>query len=306
MAHVYYRLLITKAGTIAGGTTTGYYPCVGEWVSYDSGGSVISLSGATFSASSTVGGPYVAGSAFDADESTMWHANFVPSSGSPEWLRIQFPSPVAIDHFSLTTGSGRQGQGVDTFALQYSDDGATWHDVFWYQGPQWGSSEGPQMFYTTGAVYRINASANDYTSGGIGLADLKFFDSGASQIATSTGTPLSSLANGSQTPDLAFDSNSSTHYYSSDSVSSGLHIIIGFHFPTDPSPASFSITAENFSNQHVFAPQDFVFEKSTDGSNWTTLATFTGVHWASDGQTQPFSLSGGAGTAAPPCLFVVT
>ncbi len=98
------------------GTTGQTYDGVNKL--YSSGISTVNqCTGGAASASSTYGSTSAA-NVFDGSLSTTWQA----TSGSPQWVEYAFAAPVHVLEVTVTWNYS----GTATYALQYSDDNATW------------------------------------------------------------------------------------------------------------------------------------------------------------------------------------
>lgn len=53
-----------------------------------------------------------------------------PTPGKPVWVAVQFPNPVALTHFTITSGNDTPGRDPVDFAIQGSNDGATYEDIY--------------------------------------------------------------------------------------------------------------------------------------------------------------------------------
>ena len=53
-----------------------------------------------------------------------------PTPGNPVWVAVQFPRPVSITHFTITSGNDSPDRDPTDFAIQGSDDGASWTDIY--------------------------------------------------------------------------------------------------------------------------------------------------------------------------------
>lgn len=123
-AHRYWRLSIAAV-------VSGSYVAVTQlrFFASASPGSEVPATGGTASASAIYGAGYNADKAFDGDAATYWYAAL---GTPPAWLKYDFGSgnDKTVTGFTL-----RGGYAVNTssapkdFALQYSDDNATWSDA---------------------------------------------------------------------------------------------------------------------------------------------------------------------------------
>lgn len=53
-----------------------------------------------------------------------------PTPGNPVWVAVQFPRPVSINRFTITSGNDSPDRDPTDWAIQGSDDGATWTDIY--------------------------------------------------------------------------------------------------------------------------------------------------------------------------------
>ncbi|WP_049576131.1 DUF1996 domain-containing protein [Nonomuraea sp. SBT364] len=73
-------------------------------------------------ASSTEGGGYGAGAAFDGDGSTRWSS----AAADPQWLQVDLGASATVDRVTLTW----EAAYATAFELQISGDGTTWTDLY--------------------------------------------------------------------------------------------------------------------------------------------------------------------------------
>lgn len=283
-AHLYWKLLVNSANS---GQGTASFS-LAEWAFYDASNTQISTSGATATGSPAFSG--TPANVIDGNSSTFYCAN---GFTFPQYVQVQFPSAVAVDHFTLTNTLSA-GEGPTDFALQYSDNGTTWTTAFSYQNAMWTNAQVTQTFYTTGIVYRLKVTSSGSTSGDptVAIGDLSFYDASSTLISTATGTPL---ASGQSRPNVvanAFDGSGCSTFWDSalafGAPSSGSPQWIGFHFPSSVSVASVTLTTSSNSFFAQHGPLVFDLQFSSDGATFVSLGSYT-ASWTGTCQTQTFS-----------------
>lgn len=298
--HSFWRISIT--GVVAGPSSADPgdgNPALAEVVFYDSSGTPISTAGGTASSNASIN-PFVAGggapsAAFDGNTGTSWCSTGTATATSPIYLQMAFPSPVDVDHFSLSFENTQPANCPTDFTLDYSDDGSAWTTQFYYRGGMRVTGLYTNTFYTTGVVYRFSATAIQSGSDRVAFAGLKFF-SGASLLTGILGKGFNYNWDGGAMPDgpdpiQAYNNGCSTGFASRDVPSSGSPRWIGFQFPAGtPPPDSLSFQSSSFTNGIADTPTVFSIQQSTDGLNFTTLAAFASVAWTTTCQTQTFSI----------------
>lgn len=285
-SYTYWRIFVLNSGT---NTTS-----VAELKFFDSLGSQIPTTAGTASASS-VFSTFVAANAFDGSGSTFWDSSTTPNLTAPTWLQYQFPSAVAVNTFSIQARNDSSfTQTPLWFALQASNDGSTWTTIGNYTASSWTTAGQTQTFTAgtgLGNAYRLRITGINGTSTNVGIAELKFFDAGSTQIPTTGGWPLaSSVFSGSFTADKAFDGNASTFWDSNGVPSSGSPQYLAYQFFSTVSPASFSITNRPDTSWSTQSPTAFSLETSNDsGNTWTSVQTYA-TSWAAAGQVNTFTI----------------
>jgi hypothetical protein len=288
--HVYWRLDVQASSS---GDAS-----IGQWVSYDSGGSTISTSGGTATASSCYtgcGGSFGPSNAFNGTTncSTFWLG-----SANHDQLEMQFSSAVAIDHISITAGCNG-GRGPIVLLLQYSDNNSTWTTANTWNGAGWpttrtlsftpANAEPPVL----GIAWRINATTP--TTSCLGFVNLSMKDSGGSSISLSRYAATASSTYGDPYAAYsAIDAGGSTYFYNSSGNNPQQW---RYDFPTIQTLGS--ITFGQAAGSGCPGPTAFSVQYSYDGSTWSTPSggSFSGVTW-SGLTTQTFTISGGPASAA--------
>lgn len=300
MAHLYWRISITAvvAGTSSAPAGDGP-PALAEVVFYDSSGTPISTASGTASSNAPFN-PFVFGggspaAAFDGNSSTSWCINEVNATPSaPIWLRMQFPSPVAVDHFSLTFSNTVPANCPANFSLQYSDDGSAWTTVYSYQGGLRVTGLYTNTFYTSGVVYRLSATAVQ-SGAQSSFSNIKFFDGSGTLITGPLGNGFNSswdggLSGDGADPTQSYNNTCSSWFTTFGTPSSGSPEWVGFQF-SSASVASLSFQSANWPPAGIAdTPTVFSIQRSTDGLNFTTIASFASASWTTACQTQTFSI----------------
>ncbi|UTC29064.1 putative tail protein [Brevundimonas phage vB_BpoS-Marchewka] len=111
-AHAYWRVIFHN-------TSTASWVTAKELIFRAAAGGPQLATGGTAS-SSTAWPGQVAANAFDGDPLTKWQNN---GDNDGAWIRYAFPTPVEVNHVTLTVDSSRTATSL---GVQYSDDGVTW------------------------------------------------------------------------------------------------------------------------------------------------------------------------------------
>ena len=53
-----------------------------------------------------------------------------PTADNPVWVAVEFPNPVSISSFTVTSGNDTPGRDPTDWAIQGSNDGANWADIY--------------------------------------------------------------------------------------------------------------------------------------------------------------------------------
>jgi hypothetical protein len=138
----YWRIFVNGATTGASLVT------LNEVVFLDTNNIRISTSGGTASASSSFSGN-PASNAFDGNAGTVWSSNANPTSGSPQWIQIQYTGAVPVVAVAITIGV--VSQSPPTFLIQSSPDGTTWTTQNTVTGFNW-TSTGQTAYFTASTV----------------------------------------------------------------------------------------------------------------------------------------------------------
>lgn len=288
--HVYWRLLVTDAASS--------YVKISEMRMYDSSGTSL-CTGGTASASSNFSGLPPA-NAFDIDDTTYWHSNAIPTSGSPQWLQYQFASAVDVATFAVEAALSA---GPTACKLQYSDNGSTWTDATSALTPSWATGEVWKTWAitapATGSYLAFRWTVNSVNAGGSTTPSVAEI----SLRATSGGSTLSPTGTVYQAKDFfttgyeankAFDANTSTIW----NANTGAPNWIMALYPLAEAAVEFAWTARNDSLANNQSPSSLTLEGSNNGGvTWTTLATVTPTTWTA-GSTQTFTFGGSAAAIA--------
>lgn len=287
-AHTYWRLYITNTNWGPG------YGGFAELAFYDSAGS-------PFTGDSPADSSHymsnVAANAFDGNTATSWIAN---GSGA-QWISRHFSPAVDVAAFGITIGTDI-AQHLTECKLQYSDDNSSWTDAtgtitvgswtgipyrsFAVQTPAAGN-------YTQ---WRVYVSSQQNAGEAIAACEIEMrATSGGSNIATGQQYAASDTY-GTLYPANAFDANSSTLWGTHNAP---VPCWIWVAFPKALSVAEFTWRLRIDGWGVVQSPTGLSLQGSNDGGNtWSTVATFTAATWTTDGQTQTFTVSGGAAAIA--------
>jgi hypothetical protein len=124
----------------------------------------------------------------------------------------------------------------------------------------------------------------------VAIAEVQFLDITPSPISLSGGTASASTSfSGSFVAANAFDGNSATAWASSANPSSGSPQWLQYQFTGPVSVTSIAISVRNDSTAWTSqSPTAMQIQGSPDGTTWTTIVSYTGIVWGSNGQTQIF------------------
>lgn len=288
-SHRYWQLNVNSADQGIGVQSVE----ISEWALYDGSGAAISTATAIATGSPSSFGAIA--NIIDGNPTTFYTAN---GFSFPQFVQLQFASPVAVDHFDLTTVN-TFGNGPTNFELRSSDDGSTWTTVFSYRNAMWPLGGTIQRFFTGGIIWRLNVTAcGTATDSACVIADWSLFDAGSAPVPATGGTLLASSQGIPNVVANAFDgSGCSTYWHGAISFgvpSGGSPSWIAYHFPTNVSIASFTLTSSNSGAFALQAPTAFALQWSTDGVTFTTAQTYT-ASWTGTCQTQSFTGGGGGG-----------
>lgn len=300
-AHRYWRLNLT-AVTNPG---TDFALAEVKFCTAVAGASV--TSGGTASASSIFSGSFPASNAFDSNITTFWHS---AGGTAPQWIKYDFGlgNDKDIIEVGIVPPSSRAHQQPVSFDVQWSDDNSTWTTAWSvadteYRYTSSTSAQGQvEKRYTNPSVggktyWRIHVTNVDSSSDTFGVNEAGFALSISGATVTTGGIPLAtSQFSTSFTPANAYDASSGTRYASRETlataVTMGFPLALGYHWST--AQAVVEVIIENRSdgslaNEGKQAPESFDLQSSTDGENWTTEWSKTGITWTSQGQVQRFS-----------------
>jgi alpha-L-fucosidase 2 len=136
----------------------------------------------------------------------------------------------------------------------------------------------------TYSYWRLSAINSTYNV--LSIAEIKFYDSGGSQIATTGGTASADDVTFGAASN-AFDGNASTFWATSSQATPASPHWIQYQFPSAVTPATYSIAIRN---DILFqCPDSWSLQGSNDGSTWTTIGNYS-APWTSAGQVQTFSV----------------
>lgn len=138
---------------------------------------------------------------------------------------------------------------------------------------------------------------NMYSAGNnVSLNEIQFRTAPGGSRVAATSVTASSNWSGSLTAVNVNDGNTSTGWATSnaDPGSAGTGWI-AFDFGSAKNFVLLTLIARADAPYYNQGPTDFLLQYSDDNATWTTFQHFTGLSWASAGQSQSFSLAGGSG-----------
>jgi hypothetical protein len=134
----YWRIFVN------GATNGSSVVAIAELVFYGAGDFVpISTSGATTSSSTHFNSSFVDTNVIDGNPNTAWASNANPSSGSPQWVQVQFTGAVSVAFVSVAIRNDSGAwttQSPPNFLIQSSPDGSTWTTRNTVSGFNWTSN----------------------------------------------------------------------------------------------------------------------------------------------------------------------
>lgn len=286
-AHRYWRLYITAAQNSVETDITELYL-------YETVGGA-RITGGTASADSEFNASYVAANAFDGTGST-WAST---ATAMPHWLKIDFGAGGAKDVAQWGIQSiatvGYTNYTPKTFSLQYSDDNVNWISADTrFSETGWSASETRQWTVPPASFghrfWRLYITAvTGYPH--LDLTELIMrTEAGGAQAATG-GVPIYSNQSTNFEASKAFDGLDSTSWYVNQS-SFPVPQWLGYDFGSNKSVVQYALKCWNVNE----TPQDFQFQWSDDGVNWTTADTrSTQIGWTVN-EVRAFDVPPEAGT----------
>ncbi len=130
-------------------------------------------------------GSFEAFRAFDADAASSWRTAL--GAATPSHLGVKLVQAVDIRFFAITAPTAELTMAPDSFALEYSDDGAAWTTLESFTSPgAWASQERRQFTVTAGSPgarlwWRVRVTANKGHADHTSIASLELL----TQIASS-------------------------------------------------------------------------------------------------------------------------
>lgn len=218
----------------------------------------------------------------------------IQSNGA--WIGYQFASPLAVRELAI------KPQGLNLypyqFAVQYSDDGATYSDAVIVTNPRFTSTSSFLLIAIPAvgahAYWRIKLLQTQRRVGPVQLRELQFRKTaGVAETMADLGTG-SVVGTAWSTSTALFDGDASgtstvASVYVNDSYNNMEDVYIVMSFTTARSVAEFAITVDGAYNV-LSAPSAFDIEWSDDGSAWTLAASFTGQSSWGANETRLFAM----------------
>jgi hypothetical protein len=296
----YWRLVIlTQADAGTFGATA-----IAEIQLRDSIGGTNLVGGGTASASSSTGGSETPDKAFDGNNSTQW-AVFKPRWGlnADTWIQYDFGSAVTVAEVAIRSRSDTAPeQTPQTVLVRSSDDGSTWTDrALFVAETLWSLGETrtvaiPASFPATYRFWQIRG-ASDVFDGRIVCAELKFRDSGGTTIVSGRdGLVYANAWRAFDTPLMAFDSNTGTHWYVQGEANPS---VIG-GVTTDATAVPVDVQYQFYNGtDYTLGPTSLTVEASANGLDFDTVGTYTPAAWNAASQVQTFEIELGENTPTP-------
>lgn len=303
-AHRYWRLYITAVNA-------NQYVGVSEIELFDATYADVTtgLAAANVTHSSRLGSAYNGSNVIDDDFTTLWHTNgaTVPSVANPEWVKIDLGAGNDKDVIALSIKGRITGEAYvpeqcpKDFKLQYSDDGATWSDLFSVTGQTgWGVIGERRFFNASGSTemvpppppsaavgtaskrfWRVRTTAVDGDLNAFGLQDIEFHTTvGGAQAATGGTAYAANTYSG--LPSYAFDSGT-TEWIGADTKE-----WIGYLFPAATEVVELKIKAGNTEPDQ--SPKDFVVEYLDGAGVFQTAHSVTGSSGWTSNEVRTFTV----------------
>jgi hypothetical protein len=146
---------------------------------------------------------------------------------------------------------------------------------------------------STYQYWRLNFNGVTNGSSVVAIAEWVFLDGNNVPISLSGGTAsASTFFSGSFVVANAFDGNPGSSWASSANPSSGSPQWLQYQFTVPVSVTSVFVYVRNDSGAWTSqSPTAMQIQGSPDGTTWTTLISYTGIVWTSNGQSQIFFIS---------------
>lgn len=248
--------------------------CVAELDLRESvGGSNVTGSG-TASASSIYSGSYDGAKAFDGNPAT--NLSTADNYYTNQWLAYDFGSgnDKDINEFALTVINYSANHPMN-FALQHSDDGATWETKFLvFDQISW-TAASTRTYNSSNSLAFASVAARRYwrvrcmpgtENENLGIQELELRESVGGVDATGSGTASASTYVSTHAPANAFDGNGSTSWYSA--VGQANWIQYDFGEGATKAIAEWAITC----GSTTAVPLLSVLQMSADGTTWENVA----------------------------------
>lgn len=262
--------------------------------------------------------------ALDGDAGTKWLSQFRPSAQNPGWLEYDLGEAASVTSYSLTAANDSSDRDPRDFQVQGSVDGSTWTTIDSRSDVSLGGRGERSTFAldapsTAFTHVRLSITAN-HGADGLQLADWQIFRPATPPAATSFRTsfepgdaapapaPVGDAVNvtgdafapGSVLPlvtavtasgenpqnELAArlaDGNAATKWLTFQTKAWAQ-----YQLSSAASIRTYTLTSAN--DEPGRDPKDFRLLGSTDGQNWTTLDTRTGVAFSGRQTTNTYSL----------------
>lgn len=275
-AHLYWRINIT-----ASNDTT--YTGITEVELRATVGGADQCSGGTAWASGSTGSAEDAQYAFDNTTANRWAVQTPLNS----WLMYQFASPVSVAEYTIQGRETFTGQSLNSWTLEYSDDGYNWGIADARNGVTFSSLEvKTYTLPTIGDLYRLYIDSNN-GNGYTVVAEMEMrLTSGGTDQCTGGVAFASGVTGNVEIASNAFD-NTVGNLWAQHATGS---IYVGYAFTGSLTIAEYTITGRNggFNDQN---PKQWRLQKSTDkGITWTTVDERSSQTGWTNGEVRTFTV----------------
>lgn len=138
--------------------------------------------------------------AFNAAANDAWMSNAVPSGGAPQWLAYEFTSSVAINKYAVqinsTSLTASAARAPNTWTFE-GWNGSAWVVLDTRTSVVFGADETKTFSFSNSTAYvkyRINITANNGGSSGVGFAEMEMYVRVAEPNMTLQGSAVTAAA----------------------------------------------------------------------------------------------------------------
>lgn len=259
--------IISKLGNFATTSFQANTPLINDVKQFSGGADwmqpvALSETGWTATASSTDSGDTPA-NAIDWNSATRWSTGVAQAPG--QWFEVDMGSPRYFDQISMETQSSNQFDYPRCYQIQVSNDNTTWTTVRSDQGFGWKEVLSfPAQYARYVRVNQTCTATNWWT-----IAEFHVY--GEAPLTRTAWNATASASGTGTTPAGAIDGNLTTRWASGAAQAGGewYQVDMGTQQTFD----SLVMDSASFTGDYA---RGYQVQVSSDGTNWTTLATGTG------------------------------